>query len=168
MVLSKIVLSFFEMHIQINHLLNTIRHLLETFPESVLVESFDEKVGENVIKFINDSAKKEIAKGGRIGAPIETLDKEYCIRATEEGKNDFDNYNSLSQLLNNHCDIVKKEKKEAVSEVEVIPCIYSNESADESVISENSIFYRIKTVRVQWESLEDSFMHVFLDTTNVK
>lgn len=58
--LSKIVLSFIEMNIKIQHLLKTIRKLLEVFPEPVIIESLDLETKEIITKFTNDAAKKEL------------------------------------------------------------------------------------------------------------
>jgi hypothetical protein len=47
-------------HMKTSKLLETIRTLLQAFPESVIIESLDRKTGNRVIKFVNNVAKDKI------------------------------------------------------------------------------------------------------------
>mmetsp|Transcript_2157 Transcript_2157/g.1926 ORF Transcript_2157/g.1926 Transcript_2157/m.1926 type:complete len:108 (-) Transcript_2157:1280-1603(-) len=79
LVIAKIMLSLFEMNCKINDLLCTIKNLLEVLPESVLIESFDKKSRESVLKFMNNTAQKDLIKIDFIGLPVSSLDDEIKI-----------------------------------------------------------------------------------------
>jgi len=79
LVLAKIMLSLFEMNCKISDLLCTIKNLLKVLPESILIESFDEKSRESILKFMNNTAQKDIIKKDFVGLPVSSLDDEIKI-----------------------------------------------------------------------------------------
>ncbi|CAI2387204.1 unnamed protein product [Moneuplotes crassus] len=152
--LSKIVLSFIEINIKIQHLFQTIRKLLEVFPESVMIESFDSLLKQNTVKFINNTAKKEFFEGDQERSEFLNLNMEFKISHNSEKhqKELFD----ISEFLKNQTKSAIETNQEISSEVKI-----ARTDSDEK-------YFTVKTIMVEWEEDKQACMHVFTDMTHVK
>ena len=61
MVVARILLGFFEIMHNNQVLIETIKKILQVFPEGIIIQSLDEKSQKLILEFVNDAAVKEIA-----------------------------------------------------------------------------------------------------------
>ena len=161
-ILSKIVLSFMDLLHQNKELVLTIQHILQFFPEAVLIQT---KSNSDVFetKFINEAAEAEILNfGGTQNRKIEDIInipiKEMKLTSDEDVYSTNDQSIWLGEVFKNHQDLLSK----GVSPVTSIKI--TNEGSP----SQEAQFYDVKTIKVKWETWNNSLMHVFLNTTQVK
>ncbi|CAI2382787.1 unnamed protein product [Moneuplotes crassus] len=152
--LSKIYLSFIEMNIKIKHLLKTIRKLLEVFPESVMIEAFDPQLKQNVMRFINNAAKKEFSIDNQDQKSL--LNPNMNFKISEKFEKHTKESSNISEILRNHAKSVKETNQEISSEIKV-----ARTDSDEK-------YFTVKTIMVEWEEDKQACMHVFTDMTHVK
>ena len=152
-------------------LIHTIKSILQVFPEGVIIRSVDPITQKTVIKFANDVASKllkqnknglefsedfrmttgENLNASSINSKIlsEFLDE-------QEIKIDLNRFSSSSQLIE------IRDWSERIEEVKE----FIRNSREEIDNEDRSEYYNIKSIKVQWDNLE-SFMHVFINTTQV-
>lgn len=112
--LSKIVLSFIELNIKMKHLLKTVRKLLQVFPEAVLIESFAKEENWSILKFINDTAKKEFFNEQK-KYDLQSLNLDLRVRK------DWDEHDGaferISGFLRTQMESVREIKQEVSTEI---------------------------------------------------
>ena len=152
-------------------LIHTIRRILQIFPEGVIIKSIDPVTKKTVIKFANDVANQFLNKIDDTFELKENLkvNPEWEIRQTintgeslsnflneQELNIDAGQFSCSSQIvkLDNWFDKIKELRK------------FSRKIEDENEDYKKSEYYNIKSIKVQWDGL-DSFMHVFINTTQV-
>ena len=176
MMIAKVLLEFLNLLHKNAELIRTINHILQVFPEAVLIQAFDDETKQMVIKFANNAAKKEILNWDQdiFGNENEEFnnkiiqddnliyvltDVEHCSKtpqnsillASEETI-------TLSQLLRKHSNAIQNRETEVASTVQM-------QFKDKSVESK---YFNIKTVKVKWESYKNSYIHMFMNTTHIK
>ena len=61
MVVARILLGFFEIMHNNQVLIETIKKILQVFPDGIIIQSLDEETQKLVLQFINNAAVREIA-----------------------------------------------------------------------------------------------------------
>ena len=60
MMITKVLLEFLNLINKNEELIRTIKHILQVFPEAVLIQTYDDKTKKIIVKFANDAAKRDI------------------------------------------------------------------------------------------------------------
>ena len=151
-------------------LIHTIRSILQIFPEGVIIKSIDPVTQKTVIKFANDVANQFVDKidDTTISENLK-VNRELGISQTMEIGESLSNFLNEQELnidagqFSCSSQIVKLdywfEKIEEIKE-------HLRKIEDVNEDYKKSEFYNIKSIKVQWDGL-DSFMHVFINTTQV-
>ena len=72
MIVARILLGFIQLQHNNQQLINTIKKILQVFPEGIIIQSLDENTKELIVKFVNYEAQKEIVKNEySLGKPID-------------------------------------------------------------------------------------------------
>ena len=173
MVISRVVLGLILVIYNNQDLIKTIKKILEGFPEGIIIQSVDQKSDRLVLKFINDDAKNEIIQyEDPTDRSIDDESLNYELKSSnncnhqENGDVNDERYecNSLSKLLLFHTKSIQASGGEISSSVELC----SKDQKDQNDESSCRRFYNIKTLWVQWDGNNNSFIHVFINTTAVK
>mmetsp|Transcript_37766 Transcript_37766/g.43411 ORF Transcript_37766/g.43411 Transcript_37766/m.43411 type:complete len:190 (-) Transcript_37766:91-660(-) len=147
MIVSKIILGFMDMLYKNRQLTMTIKHILEIFPEAVLIQNFDEKTQKLLIKFVNNSAKSNIID---YDSPYDKPVLDHKVNFTiKEIKHDNDqdmiiNQGSeggqvtIGQLLEMHHNLLVENQVDVTSSIELTSKLLQEEN--------ESRFYTVKTV----------------------
>ena len=177
MMIAKVLLEFLNLIHKNEELVRTIKHILQVFPEAVLIQTYDDKTKKFVIKFANDAAKRDILNYNSalrnshhsfdfLDQPVADQNLNYIFTEVEN----WDKSNSnlqlpsptesihLSELLETHVDAIMNGEDEVVTSVQMT---HLNPSVEPK-------HFNAKTVKVKWESCQQSFIHVFVSTTYVK
>ena len=174
MVISRVVLGLILVIYNNQDLIKTIKKILEGFPEGIIIQSVDQKSDRLVLKFINDDAKNEIIQyEDPTDRSIDDESLNYELKSSnncnhqENGDVNDERYecNSLSKLLLFHTKSIQASGGEISSSVELWSSKDQKDQNDESACRR---FYNIKTLWVQWDGNNNSFIHVFINTTAVK
>ena len=150
-------------------LIHTIRSILQIFPEGVIIRSIDPTTKKTVIKFANDVANKflnktiegielsrdlKINKLDSLNHNLQSFQNLENILFQKEQQYNIEEYESSNQIF---------EIRECFQEIEENKEFSRSIENNEEMISE---FFNIKSIKVEWENL-DSFLHVFINTTQV-
>jgi signal transduction histidine kinase len=150
-------------------LINTIRAILEMFPEAVIIQSHNQSKEQWDIEFVNNTAKNRILTG-----KDSILKKKSVFRYSNGG--DSNKQYDLIKLLDQQNwkleeEIKKLERSNAYCDVmvEMIEPPFDHElgrkvTHEESVTSN----LHLKSMQVTWQKNKQSFMHIFVDTTSIK
>ena len=115
MVVAKILLGFILMLSNNHELINTVKKILQVFPEGIVIQSFDENTQKLVVKFVNNTATKEIINyTNYIGKEIDDNKLEFKIeinKSLSELDVSWDNINLNSKLTLS--EILKSQIEEA-------------------------------------------------------
>ena len=152
-------------------LIHTIRNVLQIFPEGVIIKSIDPVSKMTIIKFANDVASKFFNKYNDKAK----LSDDYIVNIMENSNKKIDEKVTLSEFLNEQ--ELKIDTNKFANTDEMVKLIdytqkveeindFVRNTKDDIKNEEKSEFYSIKSIRVQWDNL-DSFMHVFINTTQV-
>ena len=166
-----------------------MKNILEVFPEGVIIESIDPKTRKNIVNFVNYAAKMELFENDVIFQKLDTAAKEvkiknFKVNSTQNfGEDELRLENSpdltLQKLLDCHKKYVMKYSKDIESEIEIPSQLKSlrkstdikhklDSFSEDHDSTESGDFYRVKTIKVAWESSKNSYMHVFMNLTHVK
>ena len=162
-------------------LIKTIKRILEVFPEAIIIQSFDKDTSKLVLQFTNQAAKKEVIDyPDSSGKPIDEQHLNYVIKTYDDVKDkthsefndDQSESYSLTELLHIHAYSVQTNGAESIlntvlSSVEFCSKNYTSQSEIEEENSKRR-FFNVKTLCVKWDNNENSFIHVFINTTAVK
>ena len=126
MVIARIVLGFIELIQKNQELVRTIKHILQVFPEGVIIQSIEESQPEGlVVRFVNDTAKKEILTyENPIDCSIDESKMHYLVKEIQKDADTVDQDAARSSLkitdiLNSHLLILKDNNLDATSEIEI-------------------------------------------------
>ena len=149
-------------------LIHTIQTILQVFPEGVIIRSLDETSQQIITKFANNISNKEF---------IEKENREIKINIC--GNQSFNeewrpqDSLSLEELLTNQEIKLEQDSFECFEQM-----IWVKGSIDqlqerfnidqESAKNKEENFFNIKSIKVNWENNKESFMHVFINITEVK
>ena len=172
MVIARLLLGFIMMIHNNRDLIETIKKILEVFPEGIIIQSFDKDSQSLVVKFTNNTAAKEIINyEDHYGKPIDYEQLSFVVKSTdniaESNLLNQENSNikelSLSDLLQSQIENTILNETEVVNSVELL-----NKQKSNSDESSDSKFYSIKTLCVKLKNNKNSYIHVFNNTTTLK
>ena len=154
-------------------LIHTIKTILQVFPEGVIIRSLDEKSKQTILKFANNIASKvlveeeckddnknsikikevELQNNHLESESTQTISLEEFL-SQQENKIEIENAENIEQIIKTKqsIDILHEELE---SEID-------NDEKDEEV------YFNVKSIKVSWDGNNESFMHVFTNTTQVK
>ena len=172
MLMCRIVLGFILVIYNNQDLIATIKRILEVFPEAIIIQSIDRDSDKLVMQFANDTANKDIIKYEEsLGKPIQDESLSYVLKTSDKFTRTCQSFQAsekdcytLSEVLQSHAYIAQINKFETTSSVEF--CSKDQVGDNEDTIDQR--FYDIKTVCVKWNDNENSFVHVFINTTTIK
>ena len=146
-------------------LIHTIRQILQQFPEGVIIQNFDENTLNFKTKYANSSARNEILNLDSTGTAINISDSSVKIKVLDSfelAKN-----MQISNFL--EAQICKlKDMKENQKSINAMVALFEPSQGLIKSSDDEVKYYNIKTMKVVWEKNFDAFMHIFVDTTNVK
>ena len=161
-------------------LIHTIRTILLLFPEGVIIRSIDPVTKETILKFANDAAKKFNLEKWDWKDDKENIE---VVVLNENSSKHIKNFNltSTSQsevslklgefLKFQEEKLVEQEEIKSIDEmIEVRREQHSLESTEETFSNDailNPLYFNVKSIRVNWDQNKDSFMHSFIDTSQV-
>ena len=154
-------------------LIHTIQTILQVFPEGVIIRSLDETSKQTILKFANNIAKKDLdadahADGQQTDVKIKLVDSNNASQDTEAH-----NLMRLERFLGRQEQCIIDEDADWAEQMikvkhsidhlqnEFVRNIESDEYRDEA-------YFNVKSIRVSWDNNKESFMHVFVNTTEVK
>jgi len=160
-------------------LIKTIKTILQIFPEGVIIRSLDPESLKILTKFANDVAVNEHLSQDEDVQDVTTTAR--ILRQSGEAES-IDDYNSYPEELDLHMILSIQEAEckkldDNMKAIENMIQVTRKYNEDVKVDSEDSQEwdelrhdnYNIKTIRVNWEDNdEDSFMHVFINTTQIQ
>jgi len=164
--LSRTVRMLLNFILENKTLVQTIKHILEVFPEGIIIQAPEESSNLYEIKYTNEVAKKTLIssclprnlQGGKIDKMFRMCDIETDHQSHIE---DILETNSitLEQTL-----LIQREKcfesrQDVHSQVELV---------QDRIESPNNTCFGLKTVEISWDSSDRAFLHIFVDTTVTK
>jgi len=162
LIMTKFVVSLIVILHQNQELINSSKHILEIFPEAVIIRGFDQEKGYVSELFSNLAAKTQI-----IDEAIE-LNATFSVIKLKDDSDNFkhEDNNGYIQLLEqregNHPNLNDDEEDDLQ-----IKQTFNMDKSSETAQNE-SRFYSIKTIEVSWQECQKAYMHVFIDTTHIK
>ena len=158
-----------------NNLVHTIQTILKVLPEGVLIRSFDPVTQKVITEFVNDYAQKFVKESNKEITISENLLINIAKSSASPPSNRFENDLQLNDFLNLQ-EIKIKELEDSFSEMveikdvskkieewkEFVRNIQQSNSHQETIS-----YYNIKSVKVRWMN-KDSYVHMFINTTQVK
>ena len=157
------------------NLIHTIKAILEVFPEGVLIRSLDSLTKQTVLKFANETIKRKL-----FGQNSDCLNwSEFEVQPIEsldyEKKFDFNKSMSFIDFINHQEFALEDiENPTNISEqlIELRKRVQNIEESKDSESSQKSstsqLCYSVKTIKVNWEDNLHSYLHVFIDTSQIK
>jgi hypothetical protein len=155
-------------------LIHTIKTILQVFPEGVLIRSLDEVTKRVLLEFANDEIKKFTSFG-------EEQEKEVRINVCDPAHSfrseDDSSFLSLEQFLGAQEDAVKVSKLGGVNMQEQMIKLrhrvrkFEEEKAQFARSPQPEMaeeLFTVKTSKVNWENNKHSYLHVFVNTTQIK
>ena len=156
-------------------LIHTIQTILKVLPEGVLIRSFDPVSQKIITEFANDYAQKFVKENNKETTISDNLLINVAKSSASPPSNRFENDLWLNDFLNLQ-EIKIKELEDSISEmVEIKDVSQQIEEYKEFVRNiqqsnshqETISYYNIKSVKVRWMN-KDSYVHMFINTTQVK
>ena len=148
MVIARIVLGFIQLIQKNQELVKTIKHILQVFPEGVIIQSYQETPSkELVVKFVNDTAQKEILTYDiSVESPINEWKMDYTLHEIKKDVDSIDqelseNQVLISDLLSSHLQFLENNEEDAISEIQM-----------KSLKNQEVRNFTVKSVIVNWES----------------
>ena len=156
-----------------NELIHTIQQILQVFPEGVIIRSLDERSMQTILKFSNNIANKDLIEEDLVGGKTKGIKINILDHKNLNLDNDPHDLISLKEFLSS------QEKKWELENLLYIEQMIWVEKSIESIWEEfarnqnvqevkEEILFSVKSIKVNWENNKESFMHVFINTTQVK
>ena len=157
------------------NLIHTIKVILEVFPEGVLIRSLDSITKQTVLKFANETIKRKL-----FGQTSDSCDwNEFEVKpidsSDDDRKRSFDRAMSFVDFINQQeLNLEDIENPTSISEqlIELRKKVQYIEESKDSESSQKSstsqLCCSVKTIKVNWEDNRHSYLHVFIDTSQIK
>lgn len=162
---SKLVRDLLKLLQENKELAETIQIILQRFPEAVLITSLNNFGGESILHFANNLAKNNFIWNWDKENHKPHLNHSVIVeneRNEEQSGSDLID-DPLIQSISNYLKYHEKQwaslSKSASSKIKILSNIDGSES---------NKFYQLKSVKVKWNECEESYMHMFVDTTTIK
>ena len=151
-----------------NDLIHTIETILKVFPEGVMIRSVDEISRRTILKFANNIANRDLVNYENKDINIKVFDNESF---SEERK--MQHSISLDMFLNRQESNLESSQNDWVDQLILIKkkiCQLQEGFVKIANIEEKKeeLFFNVKTIKVSRDKNNQSFMHVFINTTQVK
>ena len=156
------------------NLIHTIKSILEIFPEGVLIRSFDPISKQTVIKFANENIKSKLQNENSIQSDWSKYEV-VPILPNLDKKTNIGEWLSLIDFINKQEQSVENSMKiSSVNEqlIELRRKVQNLEESKKLILSQknekNDLWYSVKTLKVNWVDNQQSYLHVFIDTSQIK
>jgi len=171
--LSKIVKVFLSLLFENKQLIKTIKHILEVFPEGIIIQTPKRGTENDEINFTNEIAKKsllteqdservpvdhELGRLFRDSADYQSQDME----ENPNGEQIENRLKTLDELLQIQKDKFIEFEADVSSRVDMLKSIEDDQEVEE-VTS-----FDVKTIKISWDNSDNAFMHIFVNTTLTK
>ena len=151
-------------------LVHTIQTILKIFPEGVIIRSIDPISQKIITQYANDNSLKFIMKENEKLNISEHIE----VKVQNERNNHYE-YFHLDDFINLQESKSERSDSWINQMIEIKDNLESseeNKDLDPNNHNDNNqnnfnLFYSIKTIKVNWKN-RDSFMHVFVNTTQIK
>ena len=156
----KIVIEFLLLHDKNKKLVSTIKRILEVFPEGVVIRDSKESQLEKSTLFTNNSAQKNFQ------LDVNHLD-DPSINQAKFIINDavnLDKIYTLEEVFKYAESRVELNERNDEIWIEILQDKFDSSSSTGS----SPRYFTMKTLNVEWESSKNSFMHVFVNISNIK
>ena len=153
-------------------LIHTIQNILQVFPEGVIIRSLDERSKESIMKFANNIASKTLEKEQQADQENNKISIQMLNSEQIANQEDY-SFTCINDFLNYQEEQIGLENLEFVEQLIKIKDkidhlqdnFIRNDSDNES---DNETIFNVKSIKVNWNNNNESFMHVFINTTQVK
>ena len=162
-------------------LIHTIRTILLLFPEGVIIRSIDPVTKETILKFANDAAKKfnlekyecnEIKNSIEISILNENSTSSIFDPNTTQTSQPDPIYRIDEFLKIQEEKLLEQNNTDCIDEMIEIRCeARDQESTADTSITDSLIYplyFNVKSIKVNWDRNKESFMHSFIDTSQVR
>ena len=172
MIIARILLEFLQTMKKNEELVITIKKIFQVFPEGIIIQSYDEKIKEYVVNFVNDTATQILINyKDPWDKPILDDKIDYLIKWISSNNNSNKNIKKkkssiflLSDMLKEHITSINENNSEIKNSIEIK---FKDNNLNNSQILEHKCF-NLKTVQVKLNNSSWSYIHVFVNTTTVK
>ena len=154
-------------------LIHTVRTILQLFPEGVIIRSIDPITKQTVNRFANDMAWKIILND--VGEEQAGIVKINIIQSEENLQNHHvKRLASLDEFLEQQEFKIMEQadfKQYIKAMIEINKDSRNREvrfEKDDETFEESSNYFNVKSIRVLWENNKESFMHAFINTTQIR
>ena len=145
----------------INKLLASIRHILEVFPENVIIRALADN-NEPSIEFANQSAVSTFDISERSDNSRFRNTQRFAVLEQSD-----QNLNELTMDMDDVLDYLERKHVDINNEDVQLQMVDRQIHDDESNF-EGSKFFTVKTIEVEWEQHQHALMHVFVNVSSVK
>ena len=154
-------------------LIHTVRTILQLFPEGVIIRSIDPVTRQTISRFANDVAWKIILNEAEEEETGKTIVK--VIKTEENEQNSpVNRVASLDEFLcHQELHIMERGdfKHYIKAMIEINRSSHNREEIfgkDDETFEESSNYFNVKSIKVMWENNKESFMHAFINTTQIR
>ena len=173
MVLCKIIRGLIALIHENKELVDTIKNILEVFPEGVIIEGLKPKTKQIVVKYANRVASEDLLNNINFNdKSIDGNQLDYAVEANldivDNAERPFDNrlrqdmVISLNSLLDAHKAKIDDTQNSISSYIRLVGKIAGVDDLN------NTPYYNIKTISVKWTDNLRSYMHVFSNVSATK
>ena len=174
LMIAKQIKEIFDLIQENKKLTHTIKTILQTFPEGVIIRSPDEISKSIKTKFTNDFIHKTFNIDPVLNNK-EASDIIVWIVHEKENSNSMESedFQFLDEFLSNQEWKWEQKQFENFASVDNIIEIRKQDSDNENCKLDhdqeiNHQIFNVKTIQVWWENNSTSYMHVFINTTEVR
>mmetsp|Transcript_2728 Transcript_2728/g.2283 ORF Transcript_2728/g.2283 Transcript_2728/m.2283 type:complete len:210 (+) Transcript_2728:139-768(+) len=146
-------------------LTNTIRKILEIFPEGVIIQEIDGETLRTLTKYANGNARDKILNMDSTGSFMDLATASLRVRTVDGERVDM-NISKFLERQNKKIEEIKDNQNAINSMISLAEEDFELSSSIEN--EEDTKHYNIKTMKVNWDKTEDAIMHIFIDTADVK
>lgn len=154
-------------------LVDTIKNILEVFPEGVIIEGLKPETNQFVVKYVNRVASEDLFNNRNYDEKsIDDSQLEYAIETNlnsssndehlDNNRFDQDMLTSLNSLLDTHKAEIDDTQTSISSYIRLVDKISGVDDLN------NTPYYHIKTIAVNWTDDLKSYMHVFTNVSSTK
>ena len=157
------ILDFILLLDKYKRMTRNVKHILEVFPESVIIRSVRNESQEPITDFVNHSAQdnfllEEMRFCWRLGCNNQFK----ILKELEHEEEELNHKLELIDVLEYLEYRSENSELQSVINVKMIDWMQTEERW------ENWKYFTVKTIKVEWESNQNAFMHVFINISNIK
>ena len=153
-------------------LIHTIQTILQVFPEWVIIRSLDERTQQTIVKFANNLASRFLIGDSSQENNFLQI-TEINPQISQESVSERECFINLDEFLIKQELFIKDDMLNWAEQIikikqtmdQIQDQFRRNEDFDR--LKEDS-YFNVKSTKVNWSNDKDSYMHVFVNTTQVK